>query len=124
MFNPGSLLATFAVTLLNTSRSFTARRHSITVLVTYDVNTETKAGRRRLHRVAQTCKNFGQRVQFSVFECSVDLAQLEDLSAKLKKIINPATDSIRIYRLHGDRDDFLTSFGVDHHTDFDEPLII
>ena len=67
------------------------------VLVTYDVNTETKAGRRRLHKVAQTCKNFGQRVQFSVFECSVTVAQYEDLVAKLTGIINNSKDSLRIY---------------------------
>ncbi len=54
------------------------------VLVTYDVNTETKAGRRRLFKVAQTCKNFGQRVQYSVFECRVDSAQYEDLTVKLR----------------------------------------
>ncbi|MWV55048.1 CRISPR-associated endonuclease Cas2, partial [Chlorobium phaeovibrioides] len=53
------------------------------VLVTYDVNTETPAGRRRLRRIAKTCQNFGQRVQFSVFECSVDPAQWIKFRAKL-----------------------------------------
>ncbi|MEX2535185.1 MAG: CRISPR-associated endonuclease Cas2 [Trueperaceae bacterium] len=94
------------------------------ILVTYDVNTESKAGRRRLHKVAQTCKNFGQRVQFSVFECSVDAAQYEDLVAKLKKIINPSSDSLRIYNLRGERDDFLQCFGLDRHVDFEEPLVL
>lgn len=94
------------------------------VLVTYDVNTETKAGRRRLFKVAQTCKNFGQRVQYSVFECRVDAAQYEDLTAKLKKIINPASDSLRIYKLRGERDEFLNCFGLDRHIDFDEPLVL
>lgn len=94
------------------------------VLVTYDVNTETKAGRRRLFKVAQTCKNFGQRVQYSVFECRVDAAQYEDLTAKLKKIINPESDSLRIYKLRGERDEFLTCFGLDRHIDFDEPLVL
>ena len=73
------------------------------ILVTYDVNTETSAGRRRLFKVAQTCKNFGQRVQYSVFECRVDEAQYEELSAKLQKIINPKSDSLRVYRLRGER---------------------
>lgn len=94
------------------------------VLVTYDVNTETKAGRRRLSKVAQTCKNFGQRVQYSVFECRVDEAQYEDLCAKLKKIINSNSDSLRIYKLRGERTDFLQCYGLDKHVDFDQPLVI
>lgn len=94
------------------------------ILITYDVNTETKAGRRRLFKVAQTCKNFGQRVQFSVFEYRVDAAQYEDLCAKLKKIINPSSDSLRIYKLRGERDEFLETFGLDRHIDFDEPLVL
>lgn len=94
------------------------------VLVAYDVNTETKAGRRRLFKLAQTCKNFGQRVQFSVFECRVNAAQYEDLVAKLEKIINPASDSLRIYKLRGEREEFLECFGLDRHIDFDEPLIV
>ncbi len=61
----------------------------IDVLVTYDMDTTTKAGRSRLRKVAQVCKNFGQRVQFSVFELSVSLAQLESFEAKLLEIINP-----------------------------------
>ena len=94
------------------------------ILVTYDVNTETKAGRRRLAKVAQTCKNFGQRVQFSVFECRVDESQYEDLCAKLKTIINDQKDSLRVYRLHGDRNDYLDTFGLDHYQDFDDTLIV
>lgn len=94
------------------------------ILVTYDVNTETSAGRRRLHKVAQTCKNFGQRVQFSVFECRVDEAQYEDLSAKLQRIMDPKSDSLRVYRLRGERSDFLRCYGVDKHIDLDEPLIL
>ncbi len=94
------------------------------ILVTYDVNTETSAGRRRLFKVAQTCKNFGQRVQYSVFECRVDESQYEDLTAKLQKIINPKSDSLRVYRLRGERSDLLRCFGVDKHVDFDEPLIV
>ncbi|ADI14791.1 CRISPR-associated endonuclease Cas2 [Truepera radiovictrix] len=94
------------------------------VLVTYDVNTETQAGRRRLHKVAKTCKNFGQRVQYSVFECRVNAAQYEDLVAKLKRIINPKSDSLRVYKLRGEREEFLETFGLDRHVDFDEPLVL
>jgi CRISPR-associated protein Cas2 len=96
----------------------------VNILVAYDVNTETKAGRRRLFKVAQTCKNYGQRVQFSVFECRVDEAQYEELCTKLGKIINARSDSLRIYKLQGSRDDFLECFGLDKYTDFDEPLVV
>lgn len=68
-------------------------------LVTYDVNTETKDGQRRLRKVAKICTNCGQRVQNSVFECSVTPAMYLELKDKLTKIINPELDSIRFYRL-------------------------
>ena len=61
------------------------------VLVTYDVNTETAAGRKRLRKVAKICVNHGQRVQNSVFECLLD--------AELTALIDPQTDSLRFYRL-------------------------
>ena len=69
------------------------------VLVTYDVNTEDAAGRRRLRRIAKTCQNYGQRVQFSVFECMVDPAQWTALRSRLIDIINPEKDSLRFYYL-------------------------
>ena len=69
------------------------------VLITYDVNTETPAGKKRLVKVAKECKNYGQRVQNSVFECIIDLALLRQLQAKLQEIIDPKTDSIRYYYL-------------------------
>ncbi len=94
------------------------------ILITYDVNTQTKAGRRRLQKVAQTCKNYGQRVQYSVFECLVGEAQYEDLCAKLKKIINPNKDSLRIYKLRGEREQFVETFGLDAYTDYTDALIV
>ena len=69
------------------------------VLVTYDVSTGTPAGRRRLRRVARACKDYGQRVQLSVFECEVDPAQWVDLKARLVAEIDPASDSLRFYHL-------------------------
>ena len=69
------------------------------VLVTYDVRTETDAGKRRLRRVARLCENSGQRVQLSVFECLVDPAQWTRLRAELKKEIDPGEDSLRFYFL-------------------------
>lgn len=72
------------------------------VLITYDVSTETPAGRKRLRRVAKTCVDFGQRVQNSVFECKLDAAQYARLKQSLAGLIDPETDSLRFYNL-GDR---------------------
>lgn len=69
------------------------------VLVTYDVNTETAAGRKRLRKVAKICKNYGQRVQFSVFECLVEPVQWEKMKSSLVKVIQPDLDSLRFYFL-------------------------
>jgi CRISPR-associated protein Cas2 len=69
------------------------------VLVTYDVNTETLEGRRRLRNVAKKCKNFGQRVQNSVFECLVDPSQWTVLKQELLDIIESDKDSLRFYFL-------------------------
>ena len=69
------------------------------VLITYDVNTEDAAGRKRLRRVAKHCVDYGQRVQNSVFECLVDPAQYKLLQAKLLEVIDPAKDSLRFYQL-------------------------
>lgn len=69
------------------------------MLITYDVNTQDAPGRRRLRRVARACQDFGQRVQFSVFECEVDPAQWTALRARLVNEINQETDSLRFYHL-------------------------
>lgn len=69
------------------------------ILVTYDVNTETSAGRRRLHKVAKTCVDYGQRVQNSVFECLMDAAQYAIFKAQLTALIDPELDSLRFYQL-------------------------
>lgn len=69
------------------------------VLITYDVNTETDAGKRRLRRVAKQCVNYGQRVQNSVFECVMDAAKCREVKDKLEKIIDKDKDSLRFYYL-------------------------
>ena len=69
------------------------------MLVTYDVATGDAAGRRRLRRVGRLCQDFGQRVQYSVFECEVDAAQWAALRARLIEEIDPQSDSLRFYRL-------------------------
>lgn len=67
------------------------------VLVTYDVSTQEVAGRRRLRRVAKVCQNHGQRVQMSVFECSLDSAQFVSFRDQLVNEIDPQSDSLRFY---------------------------
>lgn len=69
------------------------------MLITYDVSTRDAAGRRRLRRVARLCKDFGQRVQYSVFECQVEPAQWALLRARLMDEIDEQADSLRFYRL-------------------------
>jgi len=69
------------------------------VLITYDVKTETEAGKSRLRRVSKKCQDYGQRVQNSVFECLIDPAQLKELQNKLLKIIDPQVDSLCFYYL-------------------------
>lgn len=69
------------------------------VLVTYDVNTETASGKRRLRQVAKACVAHGQRVQHSVFECSLDQAQFTRFRAQLITLIDPQLDSLRFYNL-------------------------
>jgi len=94
------------------------------IIVTYDVNTETKAGRRRLRRVAKICEDYGQRVQFSVFECAVDDMQMDAMLAKLSDEIDKELDSLRIYRLHGHRNGAVRTLGKDVYRDFSDPLVI
>jgi len=69
------------------------------VLITYDVNTETEAGKKRLHKVAKQCTNYGQRVQNSVFECILEPALLKQLQSRLREIIDVEKDSVRYYYL-------------------------
>ena len=73
------------------------------VLITYDVNTETTDGRRRLRQVAKACQDYGQRVQNSVFECEVDAALFAKIRNRLVKLINEETDSLRFYALGNNR---------------------
>lgn len=93
------------------------------ILVTYDVNTQDAAGRSRLRKVAKACKGKGQRVQLSVFECTVNEAELDYLKDKLVKIINPEQDSLRIYHLQGKREDCVECFGRNTYVSFEDPLI-
>jgi CRISPR-associated protein Cas2 len=93
------------------------------LLVTYDVNTETADGRRRLRRVAKVCEGFGQRVQLSVFECVIDSAHLALLVAALEREIDQAQDNLRIYRLQEPRVRHVQVLGRPLAYDQREPLV-
>ena len=94
------------------------------VIVCYDVSTETKAGRKRLRRVAKVCESTGQRVQKSVFECIVTDGELAMLEARVARVIDPASDSLRIYRLREPRDQHLIVYGRTIDNDIHDPLIL
>ena len=94
------------------------------VLVTYDVNTETGTGRRRLRRVARVCLNFGQRVQNSVFECAVDAAQFTKLRASLLDEVDAKADSLRFYFLGNNWRNRVEHIGTKPSVDPDGPLIV
>jgi CRISPR-associated protein Cas2 len=94
------------------------------VLVAYDVQTESKTGRRRLRRVAKMCQNYGQRVQFSVFECMVDPAQWVALRSKLVAEIDPEKDSLRFYFLGANWHKRVEHVGAKPAYDPEGPLIL
>ncbi len=94
------------------------------VIVCYDVSTETKAGRRRLRRVARVCEGMGQRVQKSVFECQVTLAEFEALENRLLAEIHVAHDCLRLYRMPDSRGAEVREHGVFHAVDFEGPMVL
>lgn len=94
------------------------------IIVTYDVSTETAAGRKRLRRVAKICERIGQRVQKSVFECRVDQMRYEELERHLLAEINDKEDSLRLYRLTEPVELHVKEYGNFRAVDFDGPLVI
>lgn len=94
------------------------------VLITYDVSTDTKAGRTRLRKVAKQCVNYGRRVQNSVFECVVDAATFRTLQHMLTQLIDPDTDSLRFYHLGNNYKGKVEHFGAKPGQDVTEPLIV
>lgn len=94
------------------------------VLVTYDVNTLSEGGKKRLRRVARACEDWGQRVQFSVFEIELDPAQWAKLRARLEGIIEPKTDSLRFYFLGANWERRIEHVGAKPSADLNGPLII
>jgi CRISPR-associated protein Cas2 len=94
------------------------------ILVTYDIQTLDLEGRRRLRKVAKACLNYGQRVQFSVFECRVPPALWVALRSKLLGIINPEEDSLRFYFLGEDDLNRAEHHGTKATIDFEGSLVV
>ncbi|MBR4425233.1 MAG: CRISPR-associated endonuclease Cas2 [Oscillospiraceae bacterium] len=82
------------------------------VLITYDVNTENAAGRKRLRQIAKACQDYGQRVQNSVFECLLDASQSAQLQHKLRGLMDEKKDSLRFYYLGNRYQTKIEHFGV------------
>lgn len=94
------------------------------LLITYDVNTTTDNGKRRLHEMAKICCNYGQRVQNSVFECDLDAAQLLQVKAKLLDTMDLKRDSLRIYNLGNHYSSKIEQFGDSESYDPEGELIL
>jgi CRISPR-associated protein Cas2 len=94
------------------------------VLVSYDVSLADAAGARRLRRVSKACKDFGQRVQFSVFECIVDPAQWTKLKARLLGEIDAEQDSLRFYFLGANWQKRVEHVGAKPSVDLEGPLVV
>ncbi len=94
------------------------------VLITYDVETISPAGKRRLRQVAKVCVDYGQRVQNSVFELNIYPADLVEIKNKLRKIIDPEKDSIRIYNLGKNWERRVESLGKDDSYNPEKDLLI
>ncbi len=93
------------------------------ILITYDVNTQTAAGRSRLRKVAKQCVNYGQRVQNSVFECVMDAAKVREVKHILEKLIDEETDSLRFYYLGEHYKNKVEHLGAKPSFDVTEPLL-
>lgn len=93
------------------------------VLITYDVNTQDSAGKKRLRKVAKECVNYGQRVQNSVFECVCDNAQCLQIKSRLEHIIDKDKDSLRFYYLGNKYKAKVEHIGAKHSFNVEDPLI-
>lgn len=94
------------------------------VVITYDVNTETPAGERRLRKVAKECVNHGQRVQNSVFECILDDAQFREVKHRLEKMIDKSVDSLRFYKLGNNYENKIEHIGAKKTINLEGTLIL
>lgn len=94
------------------------------MLVTYDVNTEKKEGRRRLRKIAKVCLNYGQRVQNSVFECVVNAAEFATLRHQIEGIMDIELDSLRYYNLGSNYKEKVIHVGAKPTLNIEEPIVL
>ena len=94
------------------------------ILVTYDISVVTPGGKKRWNRIMKTCSNFGQRVQYSVFECIVDPLEFEDMKHQLLKIMNKEYDSVRFYFLGSKNRHRVEHYGVKMNIDIEDTLLL
>lgn len=95
----------------------------VLILVSYDVSTKDSSGARRLRRIAKACLNYGQRVQFSVFEIEVSTAQWVPLKEQLCQLIDPEEDSLRFYYLGQNWKHKVEHIGAKPVMDLGAPLV-
>lgn len=93
------------------------------ILVTYDVETKSSSGQKRLRKVAKTCENYGVRVQNSVFECVVDATQFKQLQIALTEIIDHSCDSLRFYQLGNNYKSKVVHVGAKEALNVEDTLI-
>lgn len=94
------------------------------ILITYDVDTVSEKGQKRLRKVAKACEDYGQRVQNSVFECEVSEAQFTLLKSRIESIINKELDSIRFYFLRRNDQSRMCTMGKVTSYDVNDAIII
>jgi CRISPR-associated protein Cas2 len=94
------------------------------ILITYDINTATRDGMKRLRLVAKICQDYGQRVQNSVFECKVDEGQFRLIKHRLYDAINHEKDSLRFYRLGKNYEKTVEQIGNNVSFNIEDPLIL
>ena len=94
------------------------------VVVTYDIAVNKRKGARRLRQVAQACERYGERVQFSVFECRLSPSRLERMLGEIQDVIDPELDSVVVYRFKGDMEEARTCLGRTRPRGLGEPWIV
>lgn len=93
------------------------------VLITYDVDTKTSAGEKRLRKIAKECVNYGHRVQNSVFECEMDAAKARQVKEILLSLVKLEEDSLRFYYLGNSYKNKVEHFGIKPSFDMKDPMI-
>ena len=94
------------------------------ILVTYDIADTDKSGASRLRHIAQVCEKYGQRIQFSVFECRLSPTRFARMTAEIEDVIDDQIDSVMIYRFPGNIDDAKMQFGRTQPHGLDDPWIV